>query len=150
MKIERQNKIRELIAKHLIDTQEELLALLKDAGFDVTQATVSRDIKEMRLAKSSNADGKYYYVNNAGVSQEEKIKFNAIFSNAVISIDFALNFVVIKCHSGMAQAACAALDSMNFEAVVGTLAGDDTIFIVTRSEAASGVMVNSLDNMLRR
>ena len=144
MKKRRHAKIREILESHSIETQEELLEHLKAAGFDVTQATVSRDIKELRLVKSLDVNGVYRYMNPHVETGENGVNYTDIFRNAVHSIDYASNDVVIKCHTGMAQAACAALDSMQWSMVVGTLAGDDTIFVITRSEQQAQVLVQEL------
>lgn len=134
MKKERQDKLIELITKNPIETQEDLQNELMNAGFNVTQATVSRDIKELRIVKLLDANGVYRYaVGNTG-SAGKALKYRELFTHSVISVDYAMNDVVIKCHVGMAQGACAALDMMHFENIVGTLAGDDTIFIITRTE----------------
>ena len=134
MKTTRHNKILELINKYPITTQEELIEYLRSDGYDVTQSTVSRDIKQLRLTKTLLPDGKYRYQASPSSEKGAKNNFKSIFASSVISIDRALNIVVIKTFSGMAQAACAALDMMSFESVVGTLAGDDTIMVVCRDE----------------
>ena len=132
MKSKRHAKILELIAKFEIDTQEELLRRLHEHGFQATQATVSRDIKELRLIKVQGADGYKYSTNTSKESVDMSFKFHAVFSEAVTGIDSAENIVVIHCFVGMANAACAALDSIHWKGVVGTIAGDDTIFCVMR------------------
>lgn len=134
MKTNRHSKILDLINKYPITTQEELLHYLRIDGYDVTQSTVSRDIKFLRLHKSLDSDGKYRY--QAPVSSEKGMKsnFENLFANSVITVDYAVNIVVIKTYSGMAQAVCASLDSMGYDSVVGTLAGEDTILVVCRSE----------------
>lgn len=134
MKIRRHAKIMELVQTHSIDTQEDLLKWLKLEGFNVTQATVSRDIKELRLVKSLTGDGKYCYSTGKAVMSDMSSKFYSLFSDSVISIDYVGNIVVVKCMVGMAQAVCAAMDSMHWEGVVGTIAGDDTIFVLVRTE----------------
>ena len=145
MKIKRHEKILELIAAHSIDTQEELQKHLKESGFEVTQATVS----ELRLVKTLSSDGKYKYaVTSKEAARDISYKFHAIFTESVMSIDYAMNTVVVKCFVGMAQAACAALDSMRWDGIVGTLAGDDTIFILMRSEAAAVQLVEELMKLL--
>ena len=134
MKKERQDKLIELITKSPIETQEDLQKELMNAGFNVTQATVSRDIKELRIVKLLDGNGVYRYaVGNSG-SSGKTLKYRELFTHSVISVDHAMNDVVVKCHVGMAQGACAALDMMHFDSIVGTLAGDDTIFIITRTE----------------
>lgn len=147
MKKQRQQRILELIASQVIDTQEDLQDALKQGGYDVTQATISRDIKELNIIKATDAAGRYRYISHRE-SQPHKIAYNEIFANSVISIDCAMNDVVIKCHTGMAQGACAALDNMKWESVVGTLAGDDTILAITRSETAAMELVKSLRRLI--
>lgn len=149
MKARRHAKILELIAARPIDTQDELLSLLRDDGFQVTQATVSRDIKELRLIKTLNADGKYHYTaHNDKPSGEMSNKFLLIFSESVKEIDSAGNMLVIKCYTGMANAVCAALDTLHWSGVVGTLAGDDTIFMVMRDDHNARELVTQLRKMM--
>ena len=132
MKTTRHNKILELINKYPITTQEELIEHLRSEGYDVTQSTVSRDIKQLRLTKTLLPDGKYRYQASPSSEKGAKNNFKTVFSSSVISIESAMNIVVVKTFSGMAQAACAAMDMMSFESVVGTLAGDDTILVVCK------------------
>lgn len=151
MKSNRHSKIIEIIQQFNINTQEELQEKLKEYGFNVTQATVSRDIKYLRLVKILSSDGKYKY----SVGKEElsadisSSKFYTLFSDSVINIDYAVNLVVLKCYVGMAQAVCAAMDAIHWESVVGTIAGDDTILVATRSEAAAIDLVAHLKTILR-
>ena len=134
MKTRRHAKILELIKEHDIDTQDELLRHLREEGFDVTQATVSRDIKELRLVKTLSRSGKYKYSTGSETTNDMSAKFYSLFSDSVLSVEAAMNMLVVKCMTGMAQAVCASLDSMHWPGFVGTLAGDDTIFIVCRTE----------------
>lgn len=135
MKSNRQEKIIQLITENAIETQEEILVYLREHGFDVTQATVSRDIKQLKLVKTQTNDGRYKYSVSSNNSRENiSSKFVSLFSETVTEIDYANNIVVVKCYVGMANAACAAFDSMKFEGVVGSLSGDDTIFIAMRNE----------------
>lgn len=134
MKSNRHAKIVELINKFVITTQEELLEYLKADGFDVTQSTVSRDIKKLRLTKSLDQSGKYRYQSPQSNAANTKTNFATLIDSSVISVDYAMNMVVVKTYAGMAQAVCAAFDSMQYEYVVGTIAGDDTIFIVCKNE----------------
>lgn len=148
MKSKRHAKILELIGECEIDTQEELLGRLNENGFKVTQATVSRDIKELRLIKVQSAAGAYKYsTNSVRENVDMSFKFHAVFSESVNSIAFAENMVVIKCFPGMANAACAALDSIHWEGVVGTLAGDDTIFCVMRSKGDAASFTEQLSKL---
>lgn len=134
MKKRRHEKILQIISNNTVDTQEELLRLLRDEGFDVTQATVSRDIKELRLVKTQTGNGKYRYTAPKDGSRDMSSRFFSLFSENTISVQSACNIVVIKSLTGMAQAVCAAMDSLHWEGIVGTLAGDDTIFVVTQDE----------------
>lgn len=144
MKSKRQAKILEIIQKQKVDTQEELMRALQDCGFPVTQATVSRDIKELRLIKVQDGEGLYRYSVVRQESKHMSSKFSAIFRDAVVSVDDACNLVVVKCHAGMAQAACAALDSLHWPTVIGTLAGDDTFVCITKSPEQAIALVDEL------
>lgn len=115
MKKRRQEAILEIIEKYDLSTQDELLQKLRDSGFDATQATVSRDIKELRLVKTMGANGQYKYAVTKTESDELLSKFKSIFAQSVVSADFAGNIIAIRCYTGMAQAACAAFDSMHWE-----------------------------------
>lgn len=148
MKKRRQAKILEIISKHETETQEELQAYLHEAGFEVTQATISRDIKELRLVKAHSADGKYIYSTGKKNSEDGFGRTGGIFSEAIIKVQYALNTVCIKCFSGMANAACAAIDSMEWDGVVGTIAGDDTIFVLCRTEHEAQIFAVNLEKML--
>ena len=147
MKYLRQAKILELVARQQIETQEELSEQLKRAGFQVTQATVSRDIKKLRLVKIQGADGRSRYSESA---QEGDVapKYRNILREAVLSVDFAGNIVVVKCFSGMGMAAATAIDAMEGSDVVGSIAGDDTILVVMRSEEKAGQFTTELKKML--
>ena len=116
-------------------TQEQLAEQLRANGYHVTQATVSRDIKELRLVKTLSRAGKYRYSTGSENISDMSSKFYSLFGDSVLSVESAQNMLVIRCMVGMAQAVCASLDSMHWPAFVGTLAGDDTIFIVCRTEA---------------
>jgi len=148
MKKRRQAKILELIANNDIETQEELQDYLLKYGFEVTQATISRDIKELRLVKDLSSKGRYIY--STGKKRKNNVAYRAggIFSESIISIDYALNTIVIKCFAGMANAACAAIDTMDIEEILGTIAGDDTIFILCKTEDSAKNFTNRLRNML--
>ena len=147
MKIERQTKILELIKENDIETQSELLEKLNAEGFSATQATVSRDIKELRLVKVPSSNGAYKYASE-NVSEDESQSHSYLFSTAVTNIDYAHALVVIKTKVGMAQAVCAALDSTNRAGIIGTIAGDDTIFVATRSDSASSGLVSDLKKLM--
>jgi len=150
MKSKRHSKILEIIEKNDVNTQEALQQQLLQSGFEVTQATVSRDIKELKLVKTLSDTGEYKYsLPHNRRANNPMSSLIAIFSEAVISIDYALNTVVIKCNVGMAMAACAKLDSANFKNVVGTLAGDDTIFVLLRTENDAADFVENLKNLIK-
>ncbi|MDP4120954.1 MAG: arginine repressor [Bacillota bacterium] len=148
MKTLRHSKILEIIKEKDVETQEDILLALRNCGFDVTQATVSRDIKELRLIKSLSTDGKYHYSTNVKNKAEFSNNFQSIFSGSVISVDFTGNLIVVKTHAGMAQAVCAAFDSIEPEGVVGTLAGDDTIFIAVRTNSRAISLTSELKKSL--
>jgi len=134
MKIKRQSKIIDLIENNEIETQEELAELLRQEGYEVTQATISRDIKELKLIKVPISDEKSKYAiiqsGNSNLSQ----KYIEILKNTIVHTDYANNIVVIKTLTGMANAAAEALDSLEIKDIVGTIAGDNTIFILTRTQ----------------
>jgi len=135
VKRERQEKILSIIKNHSVTTQEELQARLSDAGFSATQATISRDIKELRLIKALSPGGSYYYT----VPPEKQgdgitLDIDFVFLESIRSVDHAGNFVVVKCYSGMANAVCVAVDTGGWDGLVGTIAGDDTIFMLLRTE----------------
>lgn len=148
MKKDRHGEILRLISQHTVSTQEELLEKLKEAGYNTTQATVSRDIKELNLVKQMNKQGVYRYIESRSETEEYLSKFNAIFAHSVISSDYAGNTTVIKCYTGMAQAACASFDSMHWEGLVGTIAGDDTIFALCRTPELAQELSNSIGKLL--
>lgn len=148
MKKRRQAKIIELITQNEIETQEELQDMLNSFGFEVTQATISRDIKELRLVKELSSKGRYIYSTGKKNTDNIAHRVGGIFNETIISIDFAMNIIVIKCFAGMANAACAAIDSMNHGEILGTIAGDDTIFILCRSEEIASQFTDKLRTML--
>lgn len=148
MRNKRHEAILNLIQEKNIETQQELTVALASVGFDVTQATVSRDIKELRLLKKLNGDGKYVYASHTqkgedGVSD----KMSSILRQSIVSVDYALNTIVIKTLTGMAQGAASVLDAMQFSECLGTIAGDDTIFVTARSEDAAQKLTKKLRSM---
>ncbi len=149
MKSKRQISILKLIEQHDISTQSELTEYLNAAGFNATQATVSRDIKELRLVKDVGENGKSKYaVSRSPVNSGFSEKLLTIFRESVLSYDNAQNIVVIKTMPGLASAACSAIDSMQSEDIVGTLAGDDTAFLVMHSKENAELFCEKLGNML--
>ena len=151
MKSKRHSRILDVIEKYDINTQEALQQHLMHAGFDVTQATVSRDIKELKLVKTLSESGEYKYsIPHMLKDKNPMSSMIALFSEGVLTIDYALNTVVIRCHVGMAQAVCAKLDHANYQNVVGTLAGDDTIFVLLRTENDAKDFVQNLNNLIEK
>lgn len=151
MKTKRHEILLKIIKQEEICTQEELQEKLKLAGFDVTQATVSRDIKNLNLVKTAQKNGSYRYVQKQDdITEKKAVKFKSVFYEAVISVDYAQNIVAVKCHVGMGNAACAAIDMMDIGDVVGTLAGDDTIFILLKTAEDAHQFVDKLNEMLGR
>lgn len=144
MKVKRQSKILEIIKDREIDTQEALAEILNNEGFNVTQATVSRDIRELKLTKVSIGVGKQKYVSISGDDNEKNKRFLRVFSDGVTSIDYAQNIIVIKTLTGMAMAVAAALDSMDNSDIMGTIAGDDTIFGVVKNEEKAVKLIEKL------
>ena len=157
MKSLRHEKILEIISKYDVETQEELTEYLKMEGFAVTQATVSRDINALRLIKvavtsGASSENKYKYSVNTSKDEVDSIigaKFQSILGQAVVSIDYAGNLVVMKTYAGMAQASAAALDSMSIENILGTIAGDDTILIVVRTEEEAAEFVKKIEKITK-
>lgn len=151
MKTKRHEAILKIISENEIYTQEGIQAHLKEQGYDVTQATVSRDIKSLDLVKVITPEGKYCYAQKLSEQARKKtVKFRSIFVEAVINVDSAQNIVVVKCHVGMGNAACAAIDMMELAGVVGTLAGDDTVFILMRDEQQAKALAAKIDGMLQK
>ncbi len=148
MKRKRHALILKLIEERPISTQEELLEYLCSNDFDVTQATVSRDIKELRLIKITDSSGRYRYSQPQDKATDLSSKFRMIFTSTITSVDYAMNIVCINCHSGMAQGACSALDSMGYEEIVGTVAGDDTIFVLCRTELNAKEMTDRFKSFI--
>ncbi len=147
MKAARHAKILQLIQEHPIETQEELVHLLCRNGYDVTQATVSRDIKELRLVKTSNEEGRYCY---AFVEQNEEVlsqRYYDIFSQSVLSIGSAGNIIVVKVISGSANVAGEAVDNLHWPGIVGCLAGDNTLFIAVHDQNDVAPLMQRIRNM---
>ena len=150
MKYNRHSKILEIIEKKDIETQEELAEELRKEGIDVTQATVSRDIKELRLVKVLAPSGVYKYAvidsNNVDISP----KLIRVFAESVLSIDHANNLVVIKTLAGSAQAAASAIDALNWREIVGSIAGDDTIMVVIRENESVIEVIDRFNKLIQR
>ena len=145
---ERLKAILQLIEAHPIKRQEELLAYLRNEGFDVTQATVSRDIRELCLVKAATEQGSYRYVSGrsekAAGGGRAAGRFETIFRESAVRVDSAGHIVLVKCYNGMANAACEVFDALKWKNVVGTLSGDDTFLIVARSERDAKTICSEL------
>ncbi|MBQ8610677.1 MAG: arginine repressor [Oscillospiraceae bacterium] len=151
MKNKRHEKILELIKKYPIARQETMMEYLSAAGFEVTQATISRDIRQLHLVKASDGKGGYRYVAQSSASQSvhSASRFETIFRESVLSAESAGHMVVVKCYSGMANAACEVFDAMHWDDVVGTLSGDDTFFVVMHSSQAAVDIVQRLQEYIK-
>ena len=149
MKTQRQAKLLEIISTQNVDTQEQLLALLQEAGFRSTQATISRDIKELRIVKELTGLGTYRYTTtNNEMEGTFSVRLNTIFKECVVGFDYAQNIIVIRTLPGLASAAASAIDGMNFHSVVGSLAGDDTVMVVMRDNNAAAVFCGEIKSLL--
>lgn len=146
MKGSRQEKILQIINERVILTQDDLQAALEEAGFRVTQSTISRDIKRLRLVKGHDAQGNYRYISAARPNNAARdiSQYRELFSKSVTSVDFSLNDIVIKCYNGMASSVCVAVDAVFSDRMLGTIAGDDTIFIIARSPEDAAALADEL------
>lgn len=147
MKVSRHSKIIELIGKHQIETQDELAAYLKEAGYNVTQATISRDIRELKLTKVQGDNGRQYYSVLMG-QRDFGDKYLRIFRDCYVSMDMAQNILVIKTVSGMAMAVAEALDVLGFQEIVGCVAGDNTIMCAVRSIDDTIILMDKLRKII--
>lgn len=149
MKTQRQAKILEIVSNKDVETQEQLLAELQAAGYNSTQATISRDIKELRIVKELTSFGTYRYtVSSKEMGGTFSTRLNTIFRECVTGYDYAQNIVVIHTLPGLASAAGSAVDGMSMSFVLGTLAGDDTVIIVMRDTNAAAAFCNEIKNLL--
>ena len=150
MKAKRHVKILEIIRKYDVDTQEELCVRLNEAGYKVTQATVSRDIRELKLTKIAMDNGKQKYAVITDADSGMMEKYARVLREGFISMDLAKNIVVIKTVSGMAGAVCAAIDAMKFQEMVGSIAGDDTIICIIRDDEEAVKIMKKLRKIVGR
>lgn len=148
MKNKRQTKIIELVTTFDIGTQEELAERLTRAGFAVTQATVSRDIRELKLSKVNTGDGRQRYVTGTGESTELSDKYERALKDGFISADRAVNMLVIKTFPGMAMSSAAALDAIGISEIMGSIAGDDTIMCATAGEEAAKAALKKIRKII--
>lgn len=149
MKSGRQEKIVALVTKYEIETQEELIAKLRKEGYDVTQATVSRDIRELKLTKVMTPRGEYRYVLPTKKEYNDKFKFNIALVESIKSVDYAGNIVVLKTYAGMAQAVATGLDAIDSPDILGCVAGDDTIFVAAQSNDKAKDISERIRTMLK-
>lgn len=153
MKNGRREKILEIIATRPIETQEELISALKSSGYNVTQSTASRDIKQLGLIKILDANGRYRYAKNipskeTNIHSADHERLLDAFKRSAISVKYAMNNVVIKCYSGMAQGACVAFDTLFSNWVIGSLAGEDTIIVITSDEPSAANLTRKLNEII--
>lgn len=148
MKVKRHNKILEIIEKYNIETQEELIDKLKLAGFQVTQATISRDIRELGLLKVLSNKGTYKYTRPSAESHGGQALFNRAFSGTVKSVNTSLNDIVIKTYPGMANAVAAYIDSLHDEDILGCVAGDDCIIIIAKTIESAAIIADRIQEIV--
>jgi len=149
VKSQRQAKIVEIISNINVETQEQLLEKLQEAGFNSTQATISRDIKELRIVKELTSFGTYRYTTAAKeLPSSFSGRLNTIFRECVTNFDYAQNIIVIHTLPGLASAAASALDAMNMSVVLGTLAGDDTVMVVMRDNNAAAAFCGEIKSLM--
>ncbi|HEY8341882.1 MAG TPA: transcriptional regulator ArgR [Calditerricola sp.] len=147
-KAQRHLKIREIISQYDIETQDELVDKLREAGFHVTQATVSRDIKELHLVKVPTPDGRYKYSLPVDLRTNPQQKLKRMLVDSFVSIDHAENLIVLKTLPGNAQAVAALIDSLDWPEIMGTIAGDDTILIICKEKEKTGELTRRFLDML--
>lgn len=147
-KVKRQQKLLDVIKQYEIETQEELISVLRSSGFNVTQATVSRDINELQLIKIAGITKKYRYAQVTNGKSIDNAKFLTLFKAAVVSIESAQNIVVIKTLISNANPVAATVDSLNYSEIVGSVAGDDTLLIVTHDATEAETVVSKLKSLL--
>ena len=149
MKKYRQEKLLDLISRYEIETQDELIGYLKEMGFDVTQATVSRDIRELKIAKMTTGKGTYRYVQPKQMDPASGVKFSSALIDSITTVDFAQNIVVIKTYPGLASAVAGGIDRMDLNQILGCVAGDDTIMVVTRDVDCAEHLAKRIHDLLR-
>ena len=149
MRYSRQNKILDIINNHEVDTQDKLADLLKKAGYEVTQATISRDIKELQLVKTLSSTGTYKYTVGSNINQPITERFVKIFKETIQTVTYSGNIIVVKTLTGCANAAGEAIDSLNFPNILGSIAGDNTIMIVVNMPENVPPLVTQFNEILR-
>ena len=149
MKANRQKKILEIVNRYCIVTQDDLIERLEVEGFNVTQATISRDIRELQLTKVLTGKGTYRYVAPKKEDMAGGMRFNAALVDSIISVEYAQNIVVIKTYPGLANAVAGGIDNLAIAEVLGCVAGDDTIFVATRNEASAKTFSERIHIMMK-
>ena len=150
MKSKRQDKILELIAEFEIETQEELIFYLNKYGFEATQATISRDIRELKLTKIVGSTGNYRYAaHNREAAHSSSPKFNGVLVDSITKVSYANNIIVLKTFPGLANAIGSGIDAIHSPDILGCVAGDDTVIIVLKTEAAAKEVSEKLKHMMR-
>ena len=149
MKNQRQARILEIVSKCDVQTQEEITAILQNDGFKVTQATVSRDLKDLKLTKNMSSSGLYRYTVSRGHEHIGMVKLNNAMVESIVSVKYSMNNVVIKTFPGLAQAVASGVDALNLESILGCVAGDDTIIIVTVDEESSAEISEKIKELMK-
>lgn len=149
MKNKRQEKILELIAKYEIETHDDMINKLREDGYNVTQATISRDLRELKLTKVLTSRGTYKYTVNNARHHANNVKFNNAVVDSIVSVDYAGNNIVLKTYPGMAQAVASSVDALSVESILGCVGGDDTIIIVTRDEESSAEISEKIKELIK-
>jgi len=150
LKIKRHSKIIDLINNNEIETQEELADMLRQSGFEATQATVSRDIRDLKLLKAPGGKGRQKYVVSGSVADQVSDRLIRVFRDGVVSVDSANNIVIIKTLEGLAMGVAASLDSMGLSEIMGSIAGDDVIMCVTKTDEAASELIYRLNGILAK
>lgn len=149
MKRNRQEKLLELISRYEIETQDELIERLRENGYSATQATISRDIRELQIAKMTTGRGTYRYVLPKHADPSPAVNFSATLIDSIINVQYAQNLVVLKTYPGLASAVAAGIDRMQANQILGCVAGDDTILIVTQDEDCARMLSEQVHDLLR-
>ncbi len=149
MKTNRQKKILEIVNRFHVETQDDLIDRLMTEGYTVTQATISRDIRELQLTKVLTSHGTYRYIAPKREDMVSGLKFNAALVDSIISVEYAMNMIVIKTYPGLAQAVAAGVDNLRIAEVLGCVAGDDTIMVVTKNEGAAKSISERIHVMMK-
>ncbi|MBE6530191.1 MAG: arginine repressor [Ruminococcaceae bacterium] len=149
MKKNRQEKLLDLISRYEIETQEELIEKLRENGYEVTQATISRDIRELKIAKMTTGKGRYRYVLPRRIEDTPSVKFSAALMDSIVSVNNSGNITVLKTYPGLASAVAAGIDHMKLHQILGCIAGDDTIFVLTVDSESADALAKQVHDLLK-